>query len=130
VSAYEERIDAWLERVEAAFAPVPDLLEWARSAAENSAEAIRASKSNGNEIAELRREAKTFEGRLSDLEVKADVIAADVAEIKDTLKTFRDEFKSGFAELFERFLKDEPGEERAGVAVATVHPLRPPEPAE
>jgi hypothetical protein len=120
VSAYEERMDAWLDRVEAAFAPVPDLLAWARSATENSAAALAASQSNGNEIAHARREIKTIEGRLSDLEVKVDAVAGVVTD-------FRAEFKAGFAELWKHLLPDEPSE---AAAVATVHPIRQHDPAE
>jgi hypothetical protein len=129
VSTYEERLDAWLDRVEAAFAPVPDLLAWSRSATENSAAALAASVSNGNEIAGMRAEAKTLEGRFSDLETKVDVVAADVAEIKGVVTDFRAEFRAGFAELWKHLLPDEPSEE-AAVNVATVHPIRQHEPAE
>jgi hypothetical protein len=130
VSTYEERLDAWLDRVEAAFAPVPDLLAWARSATENSAEALKASVSNGNEIGALRTEAKTLEGRFSALETKVDVMAADVAEIKTTLTEFRAEFKAGFSELWKRLLPDEPSDQEGGQVVASIHPFRQNEPAE
>jgi outer membrane murein-binding lipoprotein Lpp len=135
VSAQDERIDALLDRIEAAFAPVPDLLAWSRSATENSAAALAASVSNGNEIGSLRTEAKTLEGRFSALEAKVDVMAADVAEIKDgvakankTIEAFRAELRSGFSELWKHLMPDEPSETPGNVA--TVHPIRQHEPAE
>jgi hypothetical protein len=130
VSAYEQKIDGLLERIEAQFSKIDDTLAFAKTGAENGAAARADAACAARDAAACRSELKEANGAVSDLQVGLSTVVADVAEIKTTLTAFRAEFQKGFAELWKRLLPDEPGEEQAGVVVASIHPIRQHENAE
>jgi hypothetical protein len=129
VSAYEQKIDGFLERIEAQFSKVDDTLAFAKAGAENGAAARADAAVAARDAAACRKELSETNGAISDLQVGQTALAKEVAETRKELGEFRAEFKRGFAELWKHLLPDEPGDE-AGVAIATVHPIRQPDPAE
>lgn len=127
LTAYEQKIDGFLERIEAQFSKIDDTLAFSKTGAENAAVARADAACAARDAAACRSELSSVNGAISELQIGQTALAREVADARKELADFRAEFKAGFAELWKHLLPDEPSE---AAAVATVHPIRQHDPAE
>lgn len=111
-TAYEQQIDAFLERIEGQLSKMDDALAYSRTSAENSAVALAAVQSLTREFADLRAEVRAYNGKFSNLQAASDATLAIVRDIR-----------AGFE--FLRVLPREPAPEHIAEIVALRGPEQP-----
>jgi hypothetical protein len=107
LSAYEERIDGTLTRIEEYMARSADSFEFSRSAAEDAKAARAAAEGVAHEFGDLRATLREHEGKFSDLEALTDGLRqafenqAAYFEANKEVIEFVKELRAGFPLLWE-----------------------------